>query len=154
MLQSSKKYMHNLGYSTVFRQWKASSHCRFPHGYALAFRLTFQCEDDEVDERGWTQDFGGLKPVKNFLDETFDHTFIAAEDDPELSTWKDLAERGLLQLRIIPAVGCENFAKYVFHRTQEIMAGLTERNNPKAKLISVEVSEHDANSATYFGSPL
>lgn len=154
MLQSSKKYMHNLGYSTVFRQWKASSHCRFPHGYALAFKLTFQCEDDEVDECGWTQDFGGLKSVKNFLDETFDHTFISAEDDPELSTWKSLAERGLLQLRVIPAVGCENFAKYVFNRTQEILAGLTERNNPKARLVSVKVSEHDANSATYFGSPL
>ena len=39
---SSKKYGHDRGLSTAFRQWRADSHCRFMHGYSLEFNC-FRC---------------------------------------------------------------------------------------------------------------
>ena len=46
--------------SAVFRQFQ----CRLPllhllHGYSLAFTFTFGC--DELDNKNWAVDFGGLK---------------------------------------------------------------------------------------------
>jgi 6-pyruvoyltetrahydropterin/6-carboxytetrahydropterin synthase len=64
----TKTYGHERGFSCVFRQPFADSHCHDPHGYPLSFGLTFACKDDQVDKNGWVIDFGGLKPVKAFLD--------------------------------------------------------------------------------------
>ena len=68
---STKCYGHNIGLSAVFRQPLAHSHCKLLHGYSLSFKFTFGC--DELDERNWVVDFGGLKPLKAWLEETFDH---------------------------------------------------------------------------------
>ena len=35
MYRSSKTYGHEIGLSAAFRQWRAQSHCRLIHGYAL-----------------------------------------------------------------------------------------------------------------------
>ena len=43
---STKTYGHNIGLSAVFRQPHADhSHCKFLHGYSLAFKFTFGCSD-------------------------------------------------------------------------------------------------------------
>ena len=69
---STKTYGHNIGLSAVFRQPHADhSHCRFLHGYSLAFKFTFGCDD--LDHRNWCVDFGGLKPLKQWLEDSFDH---------------------------------------------------------------------------------
>jgi 6-pyruvoyltetrahydropterin/6-carboxytetrahydropterin synthase len=42
--KSTKHYGHNIGLSAVFRQPNADhSHCRFLHGYSLAFTFTLGC---------------------------------------------------------------------------------------------------------------
>jgi hypothetical protein len=61
-------------------------------------------------------------------------------------------ERGALcDLRIVPGVGCEMFAKMAFDKMDQILTqGLTRyKINPSARIKSVEVFEHGANSATY-----
>ena len=68
--ESQKRFA---GYSTCFRQWRADSHCKFLHGYALEFKITFA---GELDQRNWVMDFGGLKDFKLFLEKTFDHTLF------------------------------------------------------------------------------
>ena len=68
---STKTYGHNIGLSACFRQPNAHSHCKFLHGYSLQFKFTFSC--DSLDERNWVVDFGGLKPLKAWLENTFDH---------------------------------------------------------------------------------
>ncbi len=96
--RSTKTYGHEEGLSCCFRQWRAThSHCRLLHGYALAFSLTFAT--DTLDARNWCFDFGGLKPVRAWLHEMFDHTLLVAHDDPDLSEFQRLAERGLVDLR-------------------------------------------------------
>ena len=34
-----RSYKEFNGYSTAFRQWRANSHCKYVHGYALRFKV-------------------------------------------------------------------------------------------------------------------
>lgn len=146
---STKTYGHNVGLSCAFRQWRADSHCRLLHGYALAFKFTFEAAD--LDARNWVVDFGSLKSLKGMLERTFDHTTIVAADDPELDWFKDAEARGILRLIVLPAGGCEKFAEYVFGATDVWL--LDNGYAPRVKLRSVEVMEHGANSAMVESGP-
>ncbi len=106
---STKRYDHDRGYSIAYRQWRADSHCRFIHGYSLAFDLEFESEN--VDVRNWVVDFGSLRTFKDFLDEYFDHTLLVSSDDPELEFFLDLDKRGLAQVREVEKTGCEGLAE-------------------------------------------
>ena len=143
--RSVKSYGHAEGLSCAFRQWRAThSHCRLVHGYALAFKLVFVA--NELDEHNWCFDFGGLKPVKAWLHEMFDHTLLVAADDPELDEFKRLAKRGIVALKIIPAVGCEAIARLAFDFVTQFAA---EKTGGRVRLELVEVSEHSGNAASY-----
>jgi 6-pyruvoyltetrahydropterin/6-carboxytetrahydropterin synthase len=141
------------GYSACFRQWKAEgTHCRFLHGYAVSFRVWFE---GELDERNWVWDFGGMKRAKGniegmspkaFFDYLLDHTTIVAEDDPYLENFKQLHYDGVIQLRILPATGCERFAEYLHLK---INTFLLEETNGRVRATKVEVYEHERNSASY-----
>ena len=139
---STKTYDHNEGLSCAFRQWRAKdSHCKWIHGYAIAVTLKFGCK--ELDDRNWVQDFGGLKDIKAWLKKNFDHTLCIAEDDPEIETFKGLEELDLVDLNVMPAVGCEKFAEYIYNYVSKIV------DDDRKWLESVEVREHGANSAIY-----
>ena len=144
---STKCYGHEIGLSCAFRQWRAESHCRLLHGYALAIKFVFGA--DELDVRNWVVDFGGLKSLKGLLEDTFDHKTLVAEDDPEIGTFMIMQEKGVAELVVVEATGCEQFAKLIFDATEVWLkdAGFA----PRVYLLSVEVSEHGANSAIYTG---
>lgn len=144
MYYMTKTYGHEQGWSCCFRQPKATSHCNMLHGYALSFKITFATE--VLDHRGWVIDFGALKPLKEGLQGLFDHTLCVAEDDPQLPTFQILEAQGLASLRVLPAVGCEAFAKVAFDLATVFLAsnGLV-----RVRVVSVTVAEHGANSATY-----
>lgn len=145
--RSTKTYGHEIGLSAAFRQWRAESHCRLLHGYALAVRLEF--EADELDARNWVVDFGSLKSLKGLLEQTFDHKTVVAADDPEILTFQDLHARGIIDLRVLPGVGCEKFAEYIFGATEVWL--VDNGYSPRVRLVSVEVKEHGANSAIFTG---
>jgi 6-pyruvoyltetrahydropterin/6-carboxytetrahydropterin synthase len=148
--QSSKLFD---GYSTVFRQWKAdTTHCKYLHGYAISFRVHFE---GELDERNWVWDFGGMKRAKNtiqgkspkdFFTWLLDHTMIIAEDDPFLESFKRMDEAGVVQLRILPATGCEKFAEYLYEVINEFLAVET---NGRVRAAKIEVYENERNAASY-----
>lgn len=140
---STKTYGHEVGLSAAFRQWRAASHCRFLHGYALSVRLEF--EADELDARNWVVDFGSLKSLKGWLEDTFDHKTLVAEDDPELARFRELDRAGVIRLVEVPATGCEAFARLVFEGAEEWLR--VNGYAPRVRLASVEVREHGANSA-------
>ena len=86
---STKHYGHNIGLSAVFRQPNADhSHCHLLHGYSLAFTFTFGC--DELDNKNWAVDFGGLKPLKAWLEDNFDHKLCLDNADPMIDEFKRL----------------------------------------------------------------
>ena len=140
---SGKTYTHATGHSCAFRQWRADSHCNLIHGYALQFEFTFG--GSELDERNWIVDFGGLKPLKEWLKHMFDHTYLVAEDDPELDTFVDLAKKDLVDLRIVSATGCERFAEMAFDKADEIVKDIS---NGRCWVQSATVREHAHNSPT------
>ena len=141
------------GFSTCFRQWRAEdTHCKFLHGYAISFRVWFK---GELDERNWVWDFGGMKRAKGtiggmnpkaWMDHMFDHTTIIAEDDPYLEQFKEMHSNGLIQLRVIPATGAEQFAKYLYSKLNTF---LVEETNGRVQVAKVEVYENERNSASY-----
>lgn len=146
--RSTKTYGHDIGLSCCFRQWKAGSHCRFLHGYALAVHLEF--EADDLDARGWVLDFGSLKPIRKWLEQTFDHTTLVAADDPLLPQLQAMDEIGLLKLVVLPHVGCEAFAAHIY---DWVLRWLVEQNlRSRVRLAEVHVREHGANSAKVLGA--
>jgi 6-pyruvoyltetrahydropterin/6-carboxytetrahydropterin synthase len=146
----TKTYPHSLGLSCCFRQPEATSHCRDPHGYPLEFELKFVAR--ELDENNWVLDFGGLKPVKQMLIDTFDHRTILADDDPALYDFQILYRKyGFREIFMLPAVGCEAFATYVANEVTDILSPVFTANAHRGlALVSVECREHAGNSATYF----
>lgn len=158
MYQTIKTYGHEVGLSACFRQWRADSHCNKLHGYALAVKLTFQA--DTPDGRNWVLDFGALKPVKAYLQDLLDHKTLAAEDDPQIDALYEMSRKGLLDLQVLQAVGCEAFARLIWRHVAdwlvvEYLPGLKKAGiSPPTDLhlAEVEVREHGGNAATY--SPL
>lgn len=147
---STKTYGNDRGLSCCFRQWRSThSHCSLLHGYSIGVRIVFECES--LDERNWVMDFGGLGEFKGWLEYMFDHTTLIAEDDPHLDKFKALSDMGsLIDLRIVPAVGCERFSELAYNKLSEILD--RDRNSGKllnktVRVKSVEVFEHGANSA-------
>ena len=146
------------GFSTCFRQFKATeTRCALLHGYSISFRLTFE---GNLDHRQWVIDFGFLKRSKtqvalpgggrgslhDWFHDVFDHTVVLAQDDPALAAFGKLAEQGFLTLRVLPAVGCERFAEFVFTMLDQF---LDEEVGSRVQIISVECFEHERNSALY-----
>lgn len=111
MFVSKKMYSPERGYSIAYRQWRADSHCRLIHGYAIGIEITFQ--SPVVDARNWVVDFGSLKEFKSFLDDHFDHTMLVASDDPEIATFKQLHEKGMCKLVEVERTGCEGLADFL-----------------------------------------
>jgi 6-pyruvoyltetrahydropterin/6-carboxytetrahydropterin synthase len=143
------------GYSTVFRQWKAeNTHCQFLHGYGVSFKVWFE---GELDERNWVWDFGGMKRAKGtidgmnpkaWMDYMFDHTVIIADDDPYLEQFKEMWKDGIIQLRVIPSTGAEQFAKYIYEKLNTF---IKKETNERVKIVQVEFREHEKNTAFYKG---
>lgn len=140
---SGKTYAHSTGHSCAFRQWRADSHCNLIHGYALQFELQFGSSN--LDEKNWVVDFGGLKELKDWLKHMFDHTYLVAKDDPEMDTILLLADRNLIDMRLVDAVGCERFAELTFDKASSIIEA---KYGDRCWVESVTVREHEANSAT------
>ncbi len=145
--QVTKTYGHNLGLSACFRQHRTDSHCRFLHGYALSFKLTF--EASTLNAKNWVVGFGDLKPVKKFLEDTFDHKTVVAADDPCRAHFGVLHEAKIIDMITLPRVGCEAFAELVYHKAASILLETQPKND--VKLVSVECREHEGNSAIYIG---
>lgn len=125
---------------------------KFLHGYGISFRVWFE---GELDERNWVWDFGGMKRAKGtidgmdpktWMDYMFDHTTLVAETDPFIDAFKKMDELGLVQLRLLPAVGAEQFAKFIFEKLDAFVQQETEG---RVKVAKVEFMEHSKNTAIY-----
>jgi 6-pyruvoyltetrahydropterin/6-carboxytetrahydropterin synthase len=143
------------GFSSVFRQWRAEgTHCKYIHGYGISFRVWFE---GDLDERNWVWDFGGMKRAKGtidgmnpkaWMDYMFDHTMIIAEDDPFIESFKLMGTAGAAQVRILPAVGAEKFAEYIYDKLQ---AFVSEETAGRVSVVRVEFLENGRNTAIYEG---
>lgn len=149
--RSTKTYTRSVGLSVCYRNWKASdTHCSKLHGYAL--EISFVFEATELDKRNFVVDFGGLKDLRGFLEDIFDHKCLVAEDDPELPLFEKLENLGAMDIIKMEQVSTERFAELVYEYTEQWLkdAGFS----PRCSLVSVEVRDHEANSALFFKRPV
>ncbi|MBT5890612.1 MAG: 6-carboxytetrahydropterin synthase [Chromatiales bacterium] len=143
MFKSTKRFV---GFSCAHRQPSHDGHCQYLHGYSRSFYFIFGA--DEVDPRThFVMDFSGLKGVKAWLDNMFDHTCLINADDPELELFKQLDERGIIQLRVLPNVSMEATAKYVVDHVQTM---LDEVTGGRVFIHACECRENDKNSGWYY----
>jgi len=148
------KYISTKTYKQIgpvaYRQWRADSHCNLIHGYALSFHFEF--EADTLDARNWVTDFGGLKPLKNVLEEWFDHTLLVAQDDPMREHLLELGKLKLAKITEVEKTGCEGISDFLYEYINTILLpsfGASEAQ--RVWCSKVEVRETDANMAMRVG---
>ena len=108
---STKEYKE-LG-PVAYHQWRdRGGACSLIHGYALSFYFEF--ESDTLNFQNWVADYGGLRPLKEQLEEWFDHKFLLASDDPNYDDIKKLEALGLCKITEVEATGCEALADFVY----------------------------------------
>ena len=165
MYISTKTYGPTEGFAIAYRQWRADrksgkpAHavyttdeipgCSAIHGYAMSFHFEFTSKT--LDARNWVVDFGSLRPLKDFLKETFDHTMLVAEDDPMKAEFIRLHELGLCKLVEVENTGCEALAKFLVDYVNEnfLPTHYPNSNNQEIWCSMVEVRETPSNSARY-----
>lgn len=140
------------------RQFSANGELREPivssflHGYSVSFKIIFA---GALDEKNWVFDFGGMKRAKStidgmnpkqWFDYMFDHTTLIAQDDPYLTLFQQMDAQGTIQLRVLPNVGAEKFAEYVYNKINDFVKIETEG---RVRVASVEARENEKNSAIY-----
>ena len=142
---STKEYHDS--FPCAYRQWRADSHCNLIHGYS--FNMKFYFGTNDLDARNWAADYGGLKELKSVLESQFDHTLLVAEDDPELAFYKEMEQRKLATLTILPKLGCEGLADQLYKYVNGVyipdMWGQAE--SKRLWCYRVEVRETQANMA-------
>ncbi len=151
MYVSTKRYGPEAGFSICYRQYRADSHCRLLHGYALAFEFEFQ--SPTLDVRNWVCDFGGFRTLKSFLEDYFDHTLLVAYDDPQRNEQEYLMQAlDIAKVRIVHKTGCEGLAEFLFWYINEVW--LRENGYPDNVFCrKVRVFETPNNSAWYESTP-
>ena len=131
--------------SCAFRQPRATSHCKFIHGYRLKAKFWFEAQ--ELDINHWVVDFGGLKTLKKKLEHQFDHTTCIDVDDPDLASFERLAAAGTCDLRIMPyGTGIERISEWCYNAANKFV---NDSTGGRCRCIKVEVWEHEGNSAIY-----
>jgi 6-pyruvoyltetrahydropterin/6-carboxytetrahydropterin synthase len=131
--------------SCAFRQFGAThSHCHLLHGYQLKAKFHFGCR--ELDCNNWSVDFGGLKQLKQILNDQFDHTLCIAESDPLLEVFQHLHNLGGCNLKVMSGVGIEKTAEWCFNAATQF---IKDTYGERCWVERVEVFEHEANSAIY-----
>lgn len=143
MYLSTKTFEH--AFSAAFRQWRADSHCRFLHGYALTIRIKFAA--NSLDKNNWVIDFGSMKDLKTTFEDTFDHKTLVAQDDPLLFLFERMHKEGAIDMVRVPKTGCEFFTLLAFDITREWLR--KHGHISRVHIHSIEVMEHGGNSAIY-----
>ncbi len=154
MTYREKKFRSTKTYRQIapcaYRQWRADSHCNQIHGYAFSFHFEF--ETDDLDARNWAFDYGGLRPLKDKLEDWFDHTLLVAQDDPMRDELLRLGELGLAKITEVEKTGCEGLADFLYEYINTIFlpsCGKSEAD--RLWCCKVEVRETDSNMAMRVG---
>jgi 6-pyruvoyltetrahydropterin/6-carboxytetrahydropterin synthase len=97
-------------------------------------------------------DFGGLKPLKDKLEDWFDHTLLVAQDDPQRDALINLGKLGLAKITEVEKTGCEGLSDFLYEYINTIF--LPDYGRAEADRIwccRVEVRETDNNMAMRVG---
>lgn len=106
------------------RSWTNRGKRFFLHGYERTFEIEFACAETAAGT-GSVLDPDALEEVWDVLRKQFDHTTLIAVNDPERDLFELLADRGVIDLRIMDSTGMEGSAAWVFETVDSIVARTT-----------------------------
>jgi 6-pyruvoyl-tetrahydropterin synthase len=132
------------------RSWANRGKRFFLHGYERTFEIEFACAETEPGT-GLVLDSGALNEVGSALRHQFDHTTLIAEDDPQRDLFELLAERGVVDLRIMDSTGMEGSAAWVFDTAERIVALAT---GSRVWVSRIEACESRNNVVTLIAGPV
>lgn len=141
MYRSSKRFS---GFPCAHRKWRHQGHCAWVHGYSREFIVWF--EASQRDENGFVMDYGGLKAVRDWLRDQFDHTLLLDADDPQLEQFRALEQSGACKLNILEDVSMEGTARHVFEHVDQ---WVKQQTDGRVWVTSVECRENENNSGLY-----
>jgi 6-pyruvoyl-tetrahydropterin synthase len=102
------------------RSWANDGKRFFLDGYERTFEVEFTCAETEPDT-GVVLDSGSLREIRAALRYQFDHTTLIGGNDPQRDLFELLAERGVIDLRIMYNTGMEGSAAWVFETADRIV---------------------------------
>lgn len=102
------------------RSWANQGKQFFLHGYERSFEVEFACAETESDT-----DSNAVRVIRAALLYQFDHTTLIAADDPQRELFELLAQRGVIDLRIMDNTGMEGSAAWVFDTAERIVGRAT-----------------------------
>lgn len=135
--------------SVAHRQHRDTGTCAKIHGYGRYVQFIFTCND--LDERQWVYDFGDLKEIRKWLEQQWDHRTLLASDDPLLDHFLALEKLDGIDINVMDVTkgwgpGIEASCKFV---ADHVNSYVKDRTNNRVWLHSVEIWEHEGNSARY-----
>ncbi len=139
-MQTITKTYSNL--KAAHRQWRHPGHCHFAHGENWVVHLTIGCH--QLDDQNFVVDYGGLRPVRNWLEYLLDHTLLIDQDDPARDTFQALHDAKLCDLRIVPSASAEGLCRFILQKAEQIVHELT---GGRAFVTEVVVEEDTKNTA-------
>jgi 6-pyruvoyltetrahydropterin/6-carboxytetrahydropterin synthase len=135
--------------SVGHRQWKDNGHCAWIHGYGRTVQFTFGC--NELDDKTWVVDFGGLKQVKQWIEEQWDHRLLLASNDPHLDKIMALQDYNIVNVNVMDvskghSPGIEGSCKFLYDNINPMILQMSDN---RCWIESVEIWEHENNTAKY-----
>jgi 6-pyruvoyltetrahydropterin/6-carboxytetrahydropterin synthase len=131
-LTCTKRY-DNLPFS--HRQHSHEGHCRHIHGHNWSFEFEFAAL--ERDECGFVVDFGGLGELKQWLIETFDHTYLLNEDDPLADAMDAVNKATGRGVTFVKDCSAEGIAQLAWDNAERIVRKLTAGRVKSKRLAAV-----------------
>jgi 6-pyruvoyl-tetrahydropterin synthase len=132
------------------RSWANRGKRFFLHGYERTFEVEFACAETEPGT-GLVVDSSAIGEVRSALRYQFDHTTLIAQDDPQRDLFELLAERGVVDLRIMENTGMEGSAAWVFETAERIVALAT---GGRVWVSRIEARESRNNVVTLTAGPI
>ncbi|OMC54351.1 hypothetical protein A5745_00920 [Mycobacterium sp. IS-2888] len=102
-----------------YRSWANQGKRFFLHGYERTFEVEFAWAETEPET---VVDPGAVRVIRAALRYQFDHTTLIAAADPQRALFELLAERGVIDLRIMDDTGMEGSAAWVFDTAERIVS--------------------------------
>ena len=143
---STKEYVE--AFPCAYRQWKADSHCNQIHGYSFTIKLYFG--GDDLDVRNWIIDYGSLRPLKEQLEEWFDHRLLVASSDPHYDDIMKLQKLGIAKITEVEHTGCEAIADFIYKFVNGIFMEQTYGKDVADKVWCYKVSVRETQSNMAF----
>jgi 6-pyruvoyltetrahydropterin/6-carboxytetrahydropterin synthase len=131
------------------RSWANQDKRFFLHGCERTFEIEFGCAEIEPGT-GLVVDTGTLNEVRSALRYQFDHTTLIADDDPQRDLFELLAERGVVDLRIMDSTGMEGSAAWVFDTAERLV---TLATGGRVWVSRIEARESRNNVVTVTAGP-